>query len=121
MASARNNRIPLQIFIGLPPDLVDRVRFVELWFRTHEWSLVPGGSHIVVVYADGAVLGYDNVKIPSSYVARICERAVPSRLYLRHYGDPATWPTACFEHVWSVESGIHPADALRAFDLYYQP
>ena len=115
------DRAPLRVFVGLLSDLASRVIFVEPPYRTHEWSLIPGGSDVVVEYTNGSVSGYDNVKMPSRYVGRIWAAAnapVPSRLLVRHYADESGRVTARFEEVWNAQvGGANPLDHLRRFDI----
>jgi hypothetical protein len=60
-----------KIFLGLPNDLIKKVLWVDRKFRTHDWSFIPGGFDIVVVFNNGEILAYDWIKSPLKYVARI--------------------------------------------------
>lgn len=45
-------------------------------YRTNSQSLQPGGYNVIVFYADLKVLGYDNIKSPDRYIAKIFEKNI---------------------------------------------
>lgn len=60
-----------RIYLGLPDSLKEEVLWVGREYRTNPLSHEPGGSDVVVEYHRDGVLGYDWIKMPSSYISKI--------------------------------------------------
>ncbi len=52
------------IYIGLPPDLVNNVLCIAEEYRTNSMSFEVCGSDVIVEYHTQEVLGYDRIKMP---------------------------------------------------------
>lgn len=125
-----------QIHHGLPLKLQKSVFWVGRTYRTHPLSHKPGGSDVVVEYRDGTVLGYDWIKKPSYYVARIFSRRIlknnqdlrqiadadaisllreeVQRIYVREILDSEK--VSIFEEVWNDSRREMPWDLLKPYD-----
>ncbi|MFM6452248.1 MAG: hypothetical protein ACKPH7_10615, partial [Planktothrix sp.] len=133
----RNSMEPKQVYIGLPPHLLDIV-WVERKYRTNRLSHIPGGSDVVVEYHDGRALGYDWIKFPDVYIrtffAGIIEYGLDNftildknkqlqitknkiaRLYERKYKNEDERINAPFEEVWNSQtSNEMPWDSFKRF------
>lgn len=131
------NRIK-RVYLGLPKSLVDAVLWVSREFRTHPLSHEPGGSDVVVEYHSGRALGYDWIKYPSRYIAKIFSKDISNeyeefeefgeeeqlsiikmkiaRIFARQY-ESEEYEKVAFELVWDSEtSNVLPWTLLEEYD-----
>ena len=47
------------------------ILYVSDEYRTNPLSLTPGGSNVIVEYHSGDKFGYNKVKYPASYMAKV--------------------------------------------------
>lgn len=92
--------------------------------RTHPWSMMPGGCTVVVLFKNGACLGYDKVKRPHKYLPKISQEYLCNEysnyktntveqyidsIYAIHEGETK------LNFVWNKYRGKSPWDLLETY------
>lgn len=103
---------------GLPTVFANNLLWVGDSHRTHPWSLKPGGWNLVVAYYNGDVFGYDKIKVPSAYLAKVDTGDDIRALFLSPQGYKHDHDA--YQAVWvDGLSKVSPIRALKPFDHYY--
>lgn len=128
------------IYLGLPNNLKQAVRWVQDKYRKSTLSLISGGSDIIVEYKDSKVYGYDKIKFPSKYIKSILlntlfsnmkdfeKRGIEEQLklvreeiatvYIKERLSENTNKNK-FERIWDSKSKRLPWKELEVFDSSY--
>lgn len=122
------------IYIGIPENIKNFVKWVTRYYRVNELSHIPGGSDVIIEYTNGMILGYDWIKNPSNYVESIIYYHILKgfekysiiqkieiikdniiAIYARKY-KKENHNSVEFEKAWDQQSNILPWKMLKKYD-----
>lgn len=127
-----------KVYLGLPEGFELIVLWVSEEYLTNQLSHELGGSDVVIEYHSGNIVGYDRVKFPSRYIAKIFQigmskeyenfekleydeeltiiKGEVARIFARKYNSD-DYDKVPFEEIWNYKTAKNlPWEGLEKFD-----